>query len=77
MLAKSQHLPLERWLVMGAPSRGIWTLKTCGSEIWAGRERRVVSGEDLVKVEIASLGGVLVWDGDGCGGERVPVLGVF
>lgn len=39
--ANSQHRPDERWLVTGAPSKGILTLKVCASSILAERELRI------------------------------------
>lgn len=39
--ANSQHRPEERWLVTGAPSKGILTLKVCASSILAERELRI------------------------------------
>lgn len=53
--AKSQHRPLERWLVMGPPSKGMVVLKTWASEILVGREERMSRGAILVKARIARL----------------------
>ena len=55
VLAKSQQRPLDRWLVMGAPSKGIFTLKICWSFICVERERRTVFGSVDERAESASL----------------------
>jgi hypothetical protein len=53
--AKSQHRPEERWLVIGAPSKGILTLKICWSLIIVDREVNTVLGSADDKAESASL----------------------
>jgi hypothetical protein len=53
--AKSQHRPLDRWFVMGPPSKGIWTLKTCWSAISAVREVSTSRGLAVLRAEMASL----------------------
>ena len=40
--ANSQHLPEDRWFVMGLPSMLIFTLKLCVSDILDGRCVRIV-----------------------------------
>ena len=55
MEAKSQQRPEERWLVMGAPSNGILTLKMCVSLICVEREERTVLGSAEERAESASL----------------------
>lgn len=54
--AKSQQRPEEPWSVMGPPSRGMRTLKTWGSGVWAAGEARTVSGFAVLRAESASLG---------------------
>jgi hypothetical protein len=73
--AKSQHRPEERWLVIGAPSKGILTLKICWSLIIVDREVNTVLGSADDKAESASL-----YLSVGCIGERgrdVPILWVL
>jgi hypothetical protein len=53
--AKSQQRPEDRWFVMGAPSKGIFTLKICWSLICVERERRTVLGSAEERAESASL----------------------
>jgi len=53
--AKSQHRPEERWLVIGAPSKGILTLNICWSLIVVDREVSTVLGSAELRAESASL----------------------
>jgi hypothetical protein len=53
--AKSQQRPEDRWFVMGAPSKGILTLKICWSLICVALEVRTVLGSAEERAENASL----------------------
>jgi hypothetical protein len=51
--AKSQHLPEERWFVIGAPSKGMRTLKVWVSAIVMGWDVRIAVGGFTASAEIA------------------------
>lgn len=51
--AKSQHRPEERWFVIGAPSKGILTLKVCVSASTADGFMRTDVAAFVERAEIA------------------------
>lgn len=53
--ANSQQRPLLLWLVMGPPSKGMRTLKTCWSAIFVAREVSTSRGLAADSAERASL----------------------
>lgn len=55
MDAKSQQRPEERWLVMGAPSNGIFMLKICWSLIFVALLVSTAFGSAEERADNASL----------------------